>query len=349
MEGRLPRARGGGAAAKSYVAQAGGATRGQVREALGDALREAEAAGLYYRTGVAEDGSLAIAPEIPGESSPVPTIACTATPKGQFLMTESMALLGIEETADRVHDYLARGVQRYGPIDKNITEIRLRHILSDAARTVWRIGGWYVIGATTERRVMLAPDSEAHGFVAPQSAYVGPLGVWTVSRLHPCRISNPDYTKFDIKQIRGLLLRREMDAAAAGGRRPDEKSVLLAAPALHESIKLRIKWYGRLGASRRMRLLQLENAIEDAAMLGADGGGGGAMAVSMDGTGRVYASERGGGGVEYPAVSIEVDPEGLRVGGRNAEFAAAVRKEARAVHDKFQAEHERLLGLRPKA
>lgn len=348
MAGLPPRAR-GGAAAKSYGVQAGGATREQVREALGDALREAEAAGLYYRAGASEDGSLAIAPEIPGKTSPVPTIACSATPQGQFIMAESMTLLGIEETADRVHDYLARGVLRYGPIGKNIDAIRLRHILSDAARTVWRIGGWYVVGATTERRVMLAPDSEAHGFVAPQSVYVGPLGVWTVSRLHPCRISNPDYTKFDIKPIRGLLLRHEMDAAAAGGPRPDEKSVVMASPALHGSIKLRTKWYGRLGASRRMRLLQLENAIEDAAMLGADGGGGGAMAVSLDGTGRVCASEREGGGVDDPAVSIEVDPEGLRVGGRNAEFAAAVRKEARAVHDRFLAGHGRLLGLRPKA
>lgn len=329
--------------------QAGGATRGQVREALSDALREAEASGMFYRAGVAEDGSLAIAPEVPGETSPVPTIACSATPKGQFIMFESMALLGIEETLGMVHDYLTRGVLRYGAIDSNVDELRLRQTLCDAARTVWRIGGWYVLGATTDRRIMLAPDSEAHGFVAPQSVYVGPLGVWTVSRLHPCRISNPDYTKFDIKPIRGLLLRREMDAAAAGGRRPDEGSVVWAAPALNESIKHRMRWYGGLGASRRMRLLQLENAIEDAAMLGADeGGGGGAMAVSMDGTGRVYASEAGGGGVEDPAVSIEVDPEGLRAGGRNAEFAAAVRKEARAVHDRFLTAHTRLLGLRPK-
>lgn len=124
---------------------------------------------------------------------------------------------GIDEAAAVVSDCLARGIMGYGDLGPT-SEGRSQpyRAISGAEHTIRHLGGWYVLGrARGEGGIMLAPASMSGAFVAPRSLYVGPLGAWTVSRVHSCR--------FAMRARPGWERRPAVDAQGAPGEdRGDE-------------------------------------------------------------------------------------------------------------------------------
>ena len=319
---------------KSYGVQAGSASRAQIEAAIDDALRAAASAASAaggrgggndggrsrYCVGAAHDGGLAVAQGGRGTWRRLATIACSTASDGTFASSLAWGRHGKEEAAAIAYDCLARGVIRYGDIGF-LSEGRhqLRGAERDALNTIQRLGGWYILGMSREQGIMLAPASAARDFVAPQSFYVGPLGAWTMSRLHSCRVSRPDYT----------------EGGARPARREAGAAISPVAMLLYDAIPYRTRRHGTFSADREMCLLQLENAVEDAAVLGTlkRMGGRHKMHVAMDRLGRLYAAPADGSMEGRPAAAVEVDTDGMRVDGGDAEFAAAVREAARSAYD----------------
>ena len=111
---------------------------------------------------------------------------------------------------------------------------------------------------------------------------------------------------------------------------------------LYMAMGYRTVEHGLLGSDTEMCLLQLENAIEDAAALGACRRGE-EFAVSVSSLWGVQVSEvapgtsasAGSGGViagPQGGVLVAADPEEMRYGGSDAEFAGAVRHAARIAY-----------------
>lgn len=245
-------------------------------------------------------------------------VACSTASDGTFAASSAWKQYGREEAASVAHECLARGVIRYGDIGfLSEGRYQLHGAERDALNTIQRLGGWYILGMSREQGIMLSPASAARDFVAPQSFYVGPLGAWTASRLHSCRVSRPDYTE--------------------GGNGPARlgSAISPVAMLLYDAIPYMTRRHGTFSADREMCLLQLENAVEDAAMLGAleRRGGRGGMYVAMDKSGGLYAAPADGPMAGGQAAAVAVDSEEMRVDGSDAEFAAAVGEAARSAYD----------------
>lgn len=339
---------------KSYGVQAGGATRAQIEAALDDALRKsASAGGRSYCVGAAHDGTLAVAQGGHGARRRLAIVACSTISGGMFVSPSAWKRHGRDEAAAIAHECLTRGVIRYGDLEfLSEGRYQLCGAERDARNTIQRLGGWYVLGMGRGQEIMLAPASAARDFVAPQSFYVGPLGAWTVSRLHSCRVSNPDYTEaagdppasgtggregVPGRHAGAAAERRRRQGEDGGGPRPRRAAISPAAMLLYDAIAYMTRRHGTFSADPKRCLLQLENAVEDAAMLGAlvRRGGRHRMYVAMDGSGRLYAAPADSLVVGSLAESVPVDPDEVRAGGSDAEFAASVRAAARGAYDRM--------------
>lgn len=354
--------------------QAAASTEVDIRGALADAAAEAGRSGRPFSVGAASDGSLAVAEHAWGRgrgadgAERLSLVACTAGPGGGFHRSGTWGMRGIDEAAAVASDCLARGIMGYGSLGfLSEGRIQLRGAIADARHTIRHLGGWYVLGmARGDAGLMLAPASMAGRFVAPRSLYVGPLGAWTVSRIHSCRF--PLRARFragarpHARPGKGQRPAAGAPGAPEGGGRAGAGAASpahggsggAAGQALPDlGIMYRLYMangygtveHGRLDSDAGVRLLQLENAIEDAATLGADVCG--RYAVRLDCGGRIKVVEvpigHAPAGAEsgsvidapYDGMLVVVDQEELRHGGPDAEFAGAVRGAARRAHGAY--------------
>lgn len=358
---------------RRYGVQAAASTEGDIRGALADAAAEAGRSGRPFSVGAASDGSLAVAEHAwglgkkAGGAERLSLVACTAGPGGGFHRSGTWGMRGIDGAAAVASDCLARGIMGYGSLGfLSEGRIQLRGAIADARHTIRHLGGWYILGmARGDAGLMLAPASMAGRFVAPRSLYVGPLGAWTVSRIHSCRF--PMRARFGAgARPRARPGRGQRPAAGAPGA--PRKGGAVGRPAVPAqggsggaagqalpNLGIMHRLYiangygtvehGRLESDAGVRLLQLENAIEDAATLGAYVCGryavrldcGGMIKVIEVPIGHAPAGAESGSVIDapYDGLLVVVDPEELRHGGPDAEFAGAVRNAARRAHGAY--------------
>jgi len=360
------------------------ATEAQIVEALHDASIWAGVSRIAFSVGAAADGVLA-STEVAygkgrGTGDRLSLVACTAGAGGEFTGRGRMwGTRDIGKAARAVSDCLARGMIWYGSLEfLSAGRAQLRGAALDAQHVIRHVGGWYVLGRTLgDEGIMLAPASMSGRFVAPQSLYVGPLGAWTVSRIHPCRLpmrpslgaaalptagapgapgENGGKAVGAAGRAPGSGKRAREGGRGSGGsgsparpapgRRGGTAGHALPALAimyrLYMAMGYRTVEHGRLGPDTGMCLLQLENAIEDAAALGACRPGE-EFAAAVDSLGGVrirgvapgMSAGAGAGGViagPQGDVLVAAGPEEMRYGGSDAEFAGAVRDAARRAY-----------------
>ena len=369
---------------RTYGVPAANATEAQIVEALHDASIWAGVYRTAFSVGAAADGVLASTEVAYGKGKGASAgdrlslVACTAGAGGGFVGRGQMwSTRDIGKAARAVSDCLARGMIAYGSLEfLSGGRAQLRGAALDAQHVIRHLGGWYVLGKTLGYGgIMLAPASMSGRFVAPQSLYVGPLGAWTVSRIHPCRYpmrpslgaaarpaaGAPGVPGKNGGKVGGAAGRapgsgkRAREGGRNGGGSPARPppgqgggTAGHALPAaaimyrLYMAMGYRTVEHGRLGPDTGMCLLQLENAIEDAAALGACRRGE-EFAALVDGFGGVQimevapgtSADAGPGGViagPQGDMLVAAGPEELRYGGSDAEFADAVRDAARRAY-----------------
>ncbi len=204
-------------------------------------------------------------------------------PDGVFYDNVGYKEYTMDEMMSRVHRCVEHGIIEYGELGFLSEGLaQLSYALSDAKRMVKIHGKHFILGGVKNVGIMLAPQSEASGFVAPLACVVARCGCWSLSDIHSCNLQS-DFM---------------------GWQRPSTM--------LYFALGWKRKSYGRFTATRGECAIKLESALEDAAKMSTyfkrkhD--------VGLDEDGAIFVQPKTGPGVQEAVASVEVHPGMLHDG-----------------------------------